>query len=258
MEFKRILMSLFLIAVTLCISFAEKPAQFHVVVIAEHGGIHEPFVMAARSWLQKLSADSSFTIEYIENTEKIDSVFLANCQLFIQLNYPPYMWSWKAMSAFEKYISEGNRGGWIGFHHASLLGEFDGYPMWQWFSDFMGGIRFTNYIAGFASATITVEDNNHPSMKSIPSSFEIVKDEWYTYNKSPRANVHVLASVDESTYRPSSDIKMGDHPVIWTNDHMKARNIYIFMGHDPGLFSNVAFTTLFRNSIFWAATRKFQ
>jgi len=46
---------------------------------------------------------------------------------------------------------------------------------------------------------------------------------------------------------------MGDHPVIWTNEHYKARNIYIFMGHHPDLFQNPAFATIFRNSVFWAA-----
>jgi type 1 glutamine amidotransferase len=46
---------------------------------------------------------------------------------------------------------------------------------------------------------------------------------------------------------------MGDHPVIWTNEKCKARNIYIFMGHHPELFENPAFTEIFKNSIFWAA-----
>jgi hypothetical protein len=47
--------------------------------------------------------------------------------LFIQLDFPPYSWKDKAVKAFEQYINEG-RGGWIGFHHATLLGEFDGFP----------------------------------------------------------------------------------------------------------------------------------
>lgn len=63
----------------------------------------------------------------------------------------------------------------------------------------------------------------------------------------------MLASVDESTYKPSTDLKMGDHPVIWSNEHYKARNIYIFMGHHPELFDNPAFTNIFKNSILWAA-----
>jgi type 1 glutamine amidotransferase len=43
---------------------------------------------------------------------------------------------------------------------------------------------------------------------------------------------------------------------VWTNEHYKARNIYIFMGHHPNLFENDAYTTLVRNSIFWAANRE--
>jgi hypothetical protein len=156
------------------------------------------------------------------------------------------------MAAFERYIDEG-RGGWIGFHHATLLGEFDGYPMWPWFSNFMGGIRFTKYIPSFATGTVSVEAPQHPVMRGLPAHFTIENEEWYTYDKSPRPNVHVLASVDENTYTPASPIKMGDHPVVWTNDHVKARNVYIFMGHHGELFQNSAFTTLFHNSILWTA-----
>ena len=48
---------------------------------------------------------------------------------------------------------------------------------------------------------------------------------------------------------------MGNHPVIWSNEHVKAPNVYIFMGHHPELFQNSNFTTIFRNSIFWAANQ---
>jgi uncharacterized protein len=62
--------------------------------------------------------------------------------------------------------------------------------------------------------------------------------------------------VDESSYQPSSDIKMGDHPVVWTNEKMKARNIYIQMGHHPSLLTNENYTTLLRNAILWAGGDK--
>jgi type 1 glutamine amidotransferase len=226
--------------------------KFRVIALAEAGGIHRPFVDAAKVWLQKLAADNQFSIDYIENTDKMDDAFLSHYQLFIQLNYPPYGWTPTAMAAFIKYIEEG-RGGWIGFHHATLLGEFDGTQMWPWFSRFMGGIRFTEYIPKFANAKVVVEDDSHPAMKNVPNSFTVDQEEWYTYDKSPRANVHVLARVNESTYSPDTPIKMGDHPVIWTNEHVKARNVYIFMGHHPEVFQNSAFTAIVSNSIFWAA-----
>jgi type 1 glutamine amidotransferase len=231
-----------------------KAPSFHVIALAERGGIHKPFVDAAKIWLGKLASENDFTVDYIEDTEKIDDAFLAKYNLFIQLNYPPYMWTETAKAAFINYIAQG-KGGWIGLHHATLLGEFDGFQMWPWFHQFMGGIRFKNYIATFVNGTVAVEDKNHPAMKDIPSSFVIEKEEWYTYDTSPRPNVHVLASVDEKTYTPSTAIKMGDHPVIWTNEHYKARNVYLFMGHHAELFDNQTFTKIFRNAIFWVAGR---
>jgi type 1 glutamine amidotransferase len=233
-------------------AFGQVAPKFKIIALYENGGHHIEYSKAAKIWLDKLAADSNFSIDYIQNTDKIDDAFLANYQLFIQLDYPPYAWKDKAVTAFQNYIEQG-KGGWIGFHHATLLGEFDGYPMWQWFSRFMGNIRYKNYIATFVKAKVNVEDKAHPVMKGVFPAFIVEKEEFYTYDQSPRPNVHVLASVDESTYVPDSNIKMGDHPVVWTNPNYKARNIYIFMGHSPVLFQSVDYTTMFKNAIFWAA-----
>jgi len=226
--------------------------RFAVLALYENGGHHVEYSGTAKIWLNKLAADSNFSINYIQNTDLIDEAFLSKYQLFIQLDYPPYGWKEKAVAAFQNYMMQG-KGGWIGFHHATLLGEFDGYPMWNWFSKFMGDIIYKNYIPGFAKATVRVEDAKHPVMRGVPSTFVVEKEEWYTYNKSPRPNVHVIASVDETSYSPNSDIKMGDHPVIWTNLNYPARNIYVFMGHSPVLFESEVYKTIFRNAVFWAA-----
>jgi len=237
------------------IAFAQqKTPRFKVIALYENGGHHIEYSKAAKIWLDKLAADSNFSIDYITNTDKINEDFLSHYQLFLQLDYAPYAWKPAAVEAFQKYIEQG-KGGWIGFHHASLLGEFDGYPMWNWFSTFMGGIRWKNYIATFVQGDVNVEDKQHPVMKGVPSTFHIQTEEFYTYDKSPRPNVHVIASVDENSYIPKSDIKMADHPVIWTNEKVKARNIYIFMGHSPDLFQNDAYKKLFTNAIFWAAAK---
>ena len=231
---------------------SNKP-RFKAIAIAEIGGGHAQFDIAAKTWLNKLSADSNFTIDYISETKLINKHFLKQYQLFIQLDYPPYPWEKEAREAFEEYIEKG-KGGWIGFHHPTLLGMFDGYPLWKWYSAFMGDIMFKNYIPGGTNATLSVEDQKHPIMKGMPVSFT-TKDEWYIYNKSPRPNVHVLASIDESTYNPQKQVKMGDHPVIWTNEHVRSRNIYIAMGHFPELFKDTTYTNLIRNAIFWTVNK---
>lgn len=231
---------------------AQKLSKFKVLVLTERGGGHEGFVAAALLWLNGFAAKQNFDITVINDTKVINEVYLSGYKVFIQLNFPPYTWSDASRAAFEKYIEKG-RGGWVGFHHATLLGEFDGYPMWNWFSGFMGGIRFKNYIAERASAVVHVEDNKHPVMKGLPASFMIPDDEWYTFDKNPRPNVKVLANVDEASYEPPSVIKMGDHPVIWSNEKMKARNVYFLMGHHANLLKSEEFKTLFGNAILWAA-----
>lgn len=229
-----------------------KAPRFKALVLTERGGLHEGFVVAGLDWLNAYAAKNNFEVTVVNHATGLDEKMLSQFKVIIQLNYPPYTWDKASMAAFTNYIEQG-RGGWIGFHHASLLGEFDGYPMWQWFSDFMGGIRFKNYIAATASAKVVVEDPKHPVMKGVSSSFMLHDDEWYTFDKNPRPQVHVLAHVDESTYQPESDIKMGDHPVIWVNEKMKARNVYFLMGHHASLFQSQDFTRMLENAIQWAS-----
>lgn len=231
-----------------------KSHKAKVLVLTERGGQHGGFTDAGLKWLAAEGVKGNFSITEINNARNITEAYLSQFSLVIQLDFPPYTWPKEAEDAFVKYIEEG-RGGWIGFHHATLLGEFDGYPMWQWFSDFMGGVRFKNYIAPLADGTLIVEDKQHPVMKDVPASFVVPDDEWYTYDKSPRPNVHVLANVDESSYTPASDIKMGDHPVVWVNESKKARNVYFQIGHSSKLYETEGFTTMFRNAINWTLER---
>lgn len=239
---------------TVAENLLDKPHKAKVLVLTERGGQHGGFTDAGLKWLAAEGVKGNFSITEINNARNITEAYLSQFSLVIQLDFPPYTWPKEAEDAFVKYIEEG-RGGWIGFHHATLLGEFDGYPMWQWFSDFMGGVRFKNYIAPLADGTLIVEDKQHPVMKDVPASFVVPDDEWYTYDKSPRPNVHVLANVDESSYTPASDIKMGDHPVVWVNESKKARNVYFQIGHSSKLYETEGFTTMFRNAINWTLER---
>src|SRR5580765_6240669 len=130
----------------------QKP-KFKILALAEAGGHHIEFTKAAMPWLKTCGDENGFQVDFISNTAAITATFLAQYRLVLQLDFVPYGWTPEAMAAFKAWIEEG-RGGWIGLHHATLLGDFDGKPMWPWFSDFMGGIKFKNYIPGFASATV--------------------------------------------------------------------------------------------------------
>ncbi|MBO5268634.1 MAG: ThuA domain-containing protein [Muribaculaceae bacterium] len=236
---------------TLASRLKGKTGKPHILVLSEGGGQHGPFTARAMTWLKGYADTHGMAITEIRNADPITEAFLADYDLIIQLDFPPYTWPAEAQKAFIDYIENG-RGGWIGFHHATLLGEFDGYPLWHWFSNFMGDVTFKNYIAPLADGTVTVEDAAHPVMKGADTTFVLPDDEWYTYNTTPRPNVTVLASVDENSYTPASDVRMGDHPVVWTNPYKKARNVYFQPGHSPKLFESEAFRRMFANAIGWA------
>jgi type 1 glutamine amidotransferase len=229
--------------------------KFNAIVLTERGGNHESFVTAALDWIKKYSEEENFEFIEINDPDTITKEFLNGYKLFIQLNYPPYMWTVESKTAFEDYIDNG-KGAWIGFHHASLLGEFDGYPIWPWFSDFLGTIRFKNYVAKRADGEVHVENKRHPIFAKLPSHFNLPGEEWYTFDKNPREKVEVLATVDENSYKPATDVKMGDHPVVWTNPKKKAKNIYFLFGHHGGLFEVKEFKQLLGNSITWAVGKK--
>ena len=236
-------------------SQAPGPATHRLIALAEPGQtIHQPFADAAMKWLQETSVKEGFAVDYIRTTDPIDEAYLAAHDLFIQVNYPPYRWTPVAEAAFKKAMEQGTIG-WVGFHHASLLGKFDGFEMSPFFHQFMGNIVFKSYIPDFATGTLHVEDSAHPVFKGMPATFKIENDEWYTYDRSPRADVHVLATVDEESYEPVRNVKMGDHPVIWTNPHYKARNVYFQFGHKADLLQSSPFKTLFLNAIRWASER---
>ena len=247
---------------------AQAPApRFNVLVIAElrdptnpdGNEIHRPYVEAAKTWLDRLAADSNFTVSYLESPDAITDSTLEKVDVIWQMNFTPFRWNAAAKAALEKYLNRG-RGAWLGDHHASLYGAAVTRETWPWFFDnLIGGINYKNYISKFASGIVRVEDAAHPVFKNVPASFPIATEEWYVWDRSPRARVHVLASVDESTFEfvdaSQRGIRMGDHPVIWTNDKLAGRNLYIFMGHHPNLFANAAYTTLLTNSIMWLANR---
>ena len=237
-------------AIILSLSVLTSCAKTEVLVLTERGGQHGSFTDAGLAWLEKTGNEMGFQITEINSTSPITKEYLDRFDLIVQLDFPPYTWTDEAAKAFIEYIEKG-KGGWIGFHHATLLGEFDGYPMWDWFSDFMGGIVYQNYNATLTDGEVYVEDASHPVMKGVEPRFLLQDEEWYIYDKSPRENVRVLASADESTYYPPTEIKMGDHPVVWINENVKARNVYFQFGHGEILYKDNNFLNMFRNAIEW-------
>ena len=133
--------------------------------------------------------------------------------------------------AFERYIKAG--GGYAGVHAASDT-EYD----WPWYGELVGAY-FTSHPAQ-QQATIKVEDPAHPSTKDLPDRWSRF-DEWYNFRANPRGKVHVLASLDETSYTPGTGAMGADHPFSWCRDYDGGRSWYTGAGHTQESYTDPLF-----------------
>ena len=231
-------------------SSAQAPA-FNAVVVATRAEDHSAMIAAAKPFLAELGARYNFAVDFAQDISEVNDAVLARCQILVQLQLAPFEVPPAQQGAFRRFVEQG--GGWVGIHAAGLTGTQFVDPKtvyWKWFEDFFGGVVYSPHPA-FQMATVVVEDRNHPAMRNLPARFSI-SDEWYEFDRSPRPNVHVLASVEESTYKQTRP--MGDHPIIWCNEKY-GRMIYIGIGHSPADWTDRNYATLVRDAILWAGSK---
>ena len=61
-----------------------------------------------------------------------------------------------------------------------------------------------------------VVDRVDPSTSMLPKRW-VRTDEWYNFLGNPRSSVHVLATVDETTY--TGGTSGFDHPIAWSHNY---------------------------------------
>lgn len=157
--------------------------------------------------------------------------------------------------AFQQWLEAG--GGWVGIHAA---GD-DSHAGWQWYGENLIGVNFTAHIMGpqFQSAKVIVDAPTHPIANALPKSWSHT-EEWYSWDKSPRASgFNVVAVLDEQSYTPEQnlmgknrDLRMGDHPVVWSNCIKRGRAVYSALGHTAEAFEQTEHKQLLENAIGWS------
>src|SRR5579862_2768185 len=199
------------LATCLSTSGAGKP-RFRVLVVASKAKDHRRSIEMAGDFFRKLGEQNGFTVDFTDDADTINDKNLAQYKVFVMFHLAPFDMTYSQQAAMQRFVERGN--GWVGVHAAGLTGrEFLGPDTvyWEWFEHFLGDVLYSPHPA-YQSGKVVVEDRTHPATKNLPEQFEI-SDEWYEYNKSPRENVRVLATADESSYHPNHP--MGDHPIVW-------------------------------------------
>ena len=151
---------------------------------------HVLFAQQAMRALAASAGDGGYAFAATTDWDDLNDANLRDVRLVIWLNDMPRTPAQR--QAFERYMTGG--GAWLGFHVSGF-----GNNAWPWFTEFMGGSRFTASNWPSLPARVNVDDGEHPIVKGVPPTFVAPINEWYSWTPSPRVNpdVKVLLTLDD-------------------------------------------------------------
>ncbi len=212
-----------------------------VLVFSKTAGFRHASIPTGVEALKKLGEQNGFTVEATEDSSAFTDANLARFSTVVFLSTTGDILNDDQQAAFERYIRSG--GGFLGIHAAADT-EYD----WPWYGRLVGAYFKTH--PAIQDATVVVADRVHPSTKHLPMRWQR-RDEWYEYRTNPRGKVHVLATLDESTYEGGG---MGhDHPIAWCHEFDGGRAFYTGGGHTNESFAEPAFLQHLLGGILWTA-----
>ena len=153
---------------------------------------HTAAINAGHDALDTMAAAEDFDVTHSEDAGDFTSHNLRNYDVVVFLNTDGEgILNAQQRTAFERWTQSG--GGAVRIH-----ADANADKAWAWKEDMMGGGLFTNH-PPIQEATVEVADATHPATDDLPPTFTW-SDEWYNFDEDPREDVHVLMTVDESTY----------------------------------------------------------
>ncbi|MDA0183278.1 ThuA domain-containing protein [Solirubrobacter phytolaccae] len=234
--------------------------KFHVLVFSKTAGFRHGSIGPGITAIKLLGEQNNFGVDAIEDATLFTDAFLSRYDAVIWLSTTGDVLNDTQQAAFERYIQGG--GGYVGIHAAS-----DTEYTWPWYGRLVGGY-FRNHPNGTPTATVVREDATHVSTAHLPERWTRV-DEWYNFqgitnpvvngggtDVSPRTQtpIHVLLTVDESTYNESDgNTTDDDHPVSWCKRFDGGRMFYTALGHTNQSFTEAPFLQHLVNGIDVAA-----
>ena len=165
-------------------------AAYDVLVFSKTAEFRHDSIDEGVAAIQALGTAHDFSVTHTEDAAAFTDANLAQYEAVVFLNTTGDVLNAAQETAFQNYIHAG--GGFAGVHSAA-----DTEHGWSWYGDLVGAY-FASHPA-IQQATIKVADHVHASTADLPDRW-VRTDEWYNYTVNPRGNVHVLATLDETTY----------------------------------------------------------
>ena len=218
------------------------PQPYRVLVFSKTAAYRHDAIPKAIAAVEALGAANGFSVDATEDSALFTSENLARYQAVIFMMTSGDVLNSAQEAIFEGYIRAG--GGYVGFHSASDT-EYD----WAWYGQLVGAY-FKNHPPTYREATMRIEDRTHPSTVDLGATWTR-RDEWYNFRSNPRGQVHVLITLDESSY---SGGEMGaDHPIAWCHNFDGGRSWYSGLTHDRNAFQDARMQSHLLGGIEYAA-----
>ncbi|MET9358252.1 ThuA domain-containing protein [Streptomyces sp. NPDC006617] len=219
----------------------EAAAAFEVLVFSKTVGFRHDSIAAGTSALRSLGQQHNFSVTATEDASAFSPAALAPYEAVVFLNTTGDVLDATQQNALQSYVDNG--GGYVGVHAAADT-EYD----WPYYHQLVGA-HFKSHPA-VQQATLDNEDRTHPATAHLGPTWTRT-DEWYDYRTNPRSDVHVLQTIDESTYNGGG---MGaDHPITWCHPQGEGRSFYTGLGHTAESYNDPAFKNLLLGAVRYAA-----
>jgi type 1 glutamine amidotransferase len=212
-----------------------------ILVFSKTAGFRHASIPDAVAAVRLLGSENGFGVDSTEDGSAFTDAGLAPYDAVVFLLTTGDVLDDSQQAAFERYVRSGR--GFVGVHSAS-----DTEYGWPFYGELVGA-PFAGH-PEVQSATVRVVDRVHSATRGLPESWPRV-DEWYNFAFNPRAKVHVLATLDETTYSGGA---MGtDHPIAWCRFVFGGRAFYTALGHTNESYAEPLFLAHLLGGIQFAA-----
>ncbi|GGT29879.1 ThuA domain-containing protein [Streptomyces purpureus] len=212
-----------------------------LIVYTRTLGYRHDSIPAGAQALAELAAELGLRAEVTEEPGVFTAARLARCAAVAFLSTTGPVLDDTGRAALEPYVRDAG-GGFLAVHAAA-----NAEPDWPFYRTLLG-TRFDGH-PEIQPAEISVADPHHPATAHLPARWRWT-DEWYNFTAHPRdAGVHVLARVDESTYRGGT---LGpDHPLAWCHPVGRGRALFTALGHATEAYAHPDFRAHLSGALRW-------
>jgi len=241
----------FVVLIALLVGFALHAAAAtaraddpRILLFTRTTGFRHDSIIAGAEAIVKIGDRAAFAVDPTDDPADFTDENLKRYRAVVFLSTTGNILTDEQQGAMERFIRAG--GGWVGIHAAADT-EYD----WKWFGGLVGAY-FKSHPA-VQQGTIRVTDRAHPATAHLPPRW-VRTDEWYDYTSNPRGRVHILMSLDESSYSGAAmDGGALDHPIAWCHEYDGGRAFYTGLGHTAETFAEPLFLDHLKGGLLWAA-----